>query len=766
MADPVIVNRRPAEGSTNVDVDASLLFGLRDVDTRVDLSSVYMAITYGRSVMNYIMAGLPVITDGQGEALLRYFDDANVIAPPPTEATTLILIGPGGISLRIQKSSVDVQESFLFVRYPLEPSGPVAVESGIAIPIYTSANPAHSYYDQPNHTGAVFGLINWRRGTGVYLLFMHDGISKSIHVRGPATTASGARTFIADWAVDWTGTITYRIVWDDTPGKRAIYLFADDGTTEQSLVIPESTMITLEAAGMLPGRLLGDIRTGGPAQDVVTAVTGTSSPVSGDVIDYQDAEVAGYGRALVRSGGATGDSVCLRSSSESQILSGELLEDELRAWAETGTGEVAESGSSLQFSRTDADGVGELYRERDEPDLVGEEWFLAATFSSQGISHVGSDAIWAGFLVGDGTNALYVVLLDDFADKRLGIWSGTGPLTSDFYASGIVDWTQPTSLEVAGSATGAFVRAFINEAEVPDIDSGGYPGAGFTSLTSDTKIRAGFVRDAGIQHSGQFLLGSLWFFPNAVFADPADGLPNVGPFAWTLSSAGSPTVNVVGTRYEIESAEPTYWVSYGSASANYAQDGGAWARFYGSVGAWTDSLGSSSPAASQIGPVALLPYGTTKGISLCFTQSATGTRYVYVPGLLATLGDVLEQNAVGVLISAPVDFTDAHTYLVILKHYAWVRVFLDDQTVPVIDIPWASLSKLERPAHLAALPAGTYALIGSLGLGYGVDASLTRVRAGYGEGYDFSVTHVIDEETLQERVYGSNADMVVDFEDV
>lgn len=767
MADPVLVNRKPLEGATGVSPESPILFGLRDVDTRVDLPTAYMATTYSRLL--YRAAALPLIDPalavGDGEAKISFFNDAVSVTPP---ATTAIFSLTGTPALHIEKSIGGEQKSFLFVHDSLVGDGPVSVETTLDLATTTASNPAHAYYDTADHTGMVFGMVNWRKQVGVYLLFMDDGVSKTIHVRGQATSAAGARILLANWAFDWSAaSFRYRIVWDDTPGRRGLYIFATDGTTESKVVIPSSTMDIMEAAGFLAGTVIAGTRVTGVSEDKITAVVGNSSPTGADAINVETLDVAGYGRALMIAGEPTGDATLLRATNESQVLSGALTDDELDEWFDEGTGTIARSGSSLLFTREDADGVDDLYRWKDEPDVVSEEWLLVGTFSATEISHSGSEAVWAGFYLADTTNEFNLSLLDDFTDKRIGLWkgSGTGSLTTDFYASGVVDWTLPTTIALLGSATGGFVRGHINGAATPDFDSGGYPGAGFSAVSAESELRAGFIRNSGIQHSGAFSLGTLWFFPNATFAEPADGLPDAGPFAWTVATAGAPVSAVVSGRYEIDSATAGDWIAYSQTSADYDDEAGAWVYLAGKVEAWTDVLGASDPKNSQIGPVAMLPY-STKGINLEFVETNLGTRYVYIPGNLITLSDVIAQNANGQLVSAPIDFTTDHSYMVVMKFFSWVRVYIDHASTPAIDIPWASLSQLERPAHLAVLAAGTYVLFGSLDDEAGMDVSLSYARGGYGEGYDISALHNIDEDTLVARVYGSDVDVLTDFEDV
>ena len=749
--DPVIINRRPSAGAGDIDGLQELRFGVRDIDTRVGRSSVRALLAYSRIVYegDKVPSRDPAITGvGEGRAYEGRFSDAIPVQPLGTPAAFTPVSG----GLQITKTLGTDQESFVFVSDRLVPDGPVALEVDLQVVQHTDSLPAGSFnfYDQADFAGIVVGLLNWRRKSGIYILFKDDGVTRTLALTGPALTASGSRTLLApEVVVDWAaGSVRLRLVWDDTPGHRALFFIVDDGTTEQAVALDSAAVASLVSAGMVAGLRIAGMSTSASA-DRVMAVVGTAGPAIGDSVIIERLALSGYGIPLAISGEVTSSALLTRAPNTAVPLrAGE------RDWEAGGGLEVSEDTGNVVLEAED-DGIPALLV-RDETDLVHESWLLVARLSVPVLERAtGTVYLGPEVRLSDGTQEFVLALLDDSEVRHVGLYSGSGSgdALADYAYGGEHDWTLPTTLALMGSAA-LGLRLEVDDSEY--LTSAIYSDLA-AGLDTKTRVQVGWGPGGGRLH-----ISGLWLFPNATFAEPSLGsLPEAQ--GWDKTVVGSATSALDSGRYVIDAPASGDRLIYSVSPGVYEGDaGGAW-HFRGRVRSWTDTYGAPSPENVEIGPVALVQYDTTKAATLSFVELEGGRGYAFIGSSADDLHDVVARTPRGVSISTPLNLDQTFTAIFEVKPGAYARLYLNYGTDPAIDVPWDELVKRTSPSGLPAGAAGAFGAIGETG-GLGLDVVFARF--GIGRGYDFVAEPSLTEDVLEEWVYGSDATLYVDLEDV
>jgi hypothetical protein len=189
---------------------------------------------------------------------------------------------------------------------------------------------------------------------------------------------------------------------------------------------------------------------------------------------------------------------------------------------------------------------------------------------------------------------------------------------------------------------------------------------------------------------------------------------------------------------------------------------GAAVIFKAKVAAWTDAAGAASPPRSEFGPIAAVRTSTVAA-QVRFVSGDDGVAYVFLSNEESDYLDVLAQNTVGAAISAEVDLSVAHVYLLDVRPFQYVRLYLDYSTTPAIDVSWPAAGALRTlPTNM---PSGAVIAVGSMDESAGVSCEISFARGSIGRGYDFKITTDVTEDELQDHVYGSVADLVIDVQD-
>lgn len=753
---PIIVNKRPAEGDSNVNALAPFRFGLRDEETRVSLATVYSAVAYARAV--YRPDELPdddeLLQDEGIRTRFSVFNDAAGASLPGAPADQSVQVVGLEKVYRIERSIAGPQEGFRYLEDDYVGENPYAVEVQLDLPVVSTGTTAYVTY--VDFTGAVVGFINWFRNTGVFLFFRDDG-SKKVTVAGPAIDGLGTRSVEVTVPFDWsTEAFTYKILWDETPSRRKVLVLAV-GSSGTEYVLAE--LATTVFPQFLSSVELGGNSASSPPDKVVLMV-GTDGPSAGDQIDIYKADLFRFGKALVINGGKTGSSSLSISSNELLLVQDQ---SDLVDWTESGVGELSTTDSgAIALVREAGLPAGTFSLERTEPDLVRKEWMLFAEITGRDSVHPGTFNTAMGFDVEDGTHRHVFRFLDDFFTRDMGLFSSgsLGDVEDYFTAPEPRDWEEDQQIILLGSQTRDEVRGYIeNDDELLSFSTGAYA----TTLPStETRVRFGLL-ESDVAYTGGLYLLRLWLLMNCTFYEP---LETTFPEAqgWSRVSSGSVRSLLSTDRLRLDCDISGSYDIYYIEDANYDEQSGATIFLKGKVTRWTDETGAVNPPRKPIGPIAFLA-STTVGPQLYFVESETGKRYVYLPQENNDVADVLARNAAGLRISAELDFGSDHVYMLVLKPNQHIRLYVDYSPTPIIDIPWSSKG-IGMRSFPTNMPASAVAGFGSLGENNGVDVEIAYGRVSLGTGYDLVVTPMLAEADLHDHVYGSEAELLVDFEDL
>ena len=742
MADPVIVNRRPDESETGVAVSMPFRFGVRDADTRVDLGTVHAAVLYSTAVFE--AAALPAVDPalaGTSVVFSTFNDAAGVSVPGNPCDQTLESSG-----LRIEKSDVDgsLQEGVFFVDAAAQGVRPYAVTAQIDLASVQAD--VISYLPWADAVGVLLGLVYWPENTGVFLFFRDDG-TKRVSVVGPATDGVGTRSVETTVVFDWSAeAYTYSIHIDPTIFRRKVLVFATDSEGEETLLAE----LSLDSFN----EFLGTARMGklyaATAPDRVQLVVGMDAPDTGNYVDITNFALFGFGAVLAMAGGPTAASEITVTPFESLLAAGS---EGLAEWRSQGTGTLELTDNSVILTATEG---GSFYF-RDEPDLADGEWLVLGKLAGRSTSHPGSYKTGMLLSVEDGTTAFRLHLLDDFADNLLGVEEADevaeDPSGFKLDQTG-QDWFTAFTFEMLGSASRDELVVQIDGATAIEHT---YAAAGYPASTQ-AGVKLGFVEEGTF--TGSFYLFYLWVFPNCTFFEPGDA---TYPESQGWLRAASSGTRSLPADLEVDCTAAGAFDIYYLDDATYDATSGAALIFEASISKWTDSSLAASPPRSEFGPIAAIRT-TTVAAQLYFVRDLTGTVFLYLSSDASDVSDVLAQNAAGRSRSIAIEEDTEHLYILDVKPFHSIRVYLDRDPVPVIDIPWAESSSSLR-ALPTNMPGTAVVAVGSLGEDAGVEIAFANFRASIGRGYDFHVTPVFSEEEMQEHVYGASAVLLLDVQD-
>jgi hypothetical protein len=751
---PIIVNKQPTEGDSDVNPLKPIRFGLRDEETRVPLVSTYASVVYARAVYRPEELPLldPVLSSEGIRAVFSLFNDAaGATAPGDPADQTIETVGLDDV-YRIERTTGGAQEGFLYVHDDAQGSQPYAVEAKLEFPVYSVS--AHSYVTYLDFTGVLLGLIYWPRQTGVFLFFRDDG-TKRITVAGPSADGIGTRPVEATVVFDWSAeAYTYKISWDENPARRKVLVLACDSAGDETILADISTTAFQP---FLDSVVLGGIEAKDPSERI-SMVLGTDGLTPGDYLDTYKADLFRFGRAAVIAGSPGGTSTLdIRPNEMVRI---DTLED-TEEWHSEGDGELAARGDALEIERdSDLAASSPAVLQREEPDLARNEWMVVTKIQGLESSHEGSFNTAMGIDIEDGTNRHIFRLLDNFFELDVGIFSSGNIGDSEDYATPTIpfDWTESFEVTLLGSSARNTVRAFLGNDETVAIDTGSYATA---EASTDQRITLGFIED-DLEYYGRFVFSYFWVFFNCTFYEAYEAtFPEVQ--GWMRAVSGGAR-SLVDAQLVLEDTVLGDFDIYYLEDPDYDEESGAALVLKTAVSAWVDETGAVNPPRKEIGPIAYLQ-STTVGVRLSFIETEDGTRYAFFSQELSDVGEVLSQSPDGKLLSYQIDFGEDHVYIVDLKPFKHIRLYVDYGRTPVIDIPWESkgLALRSRPADV---PVSAVIAFGSLGGDAGVSSTTAFARASIGTGYDIIAQMDFTEEQLQDHVYGSEAEVLVDFEDV
>ena len=753
MASPLIINRRPDEGDTNVSTSTPFRFGVRDLDTRADLTTVYCTATFAKAyyVPDEDLPSEAAALDG-ADITLAMFDDASGTTDPSTPCDQTLTDVGGTTVYRIEKSGLDgtPQEGVLYITLPAQATPhPYSARATLDL-AFVTADPDYAYTTVGDFVGVVVGLVYWPENTGIFLFFRDDGVTKCIDIVGPSTDGVGTRSVSTTAVYDWSAKTTYSIHLDPSVYARAAKVLATAADGTETLLAE----VDLDAINeFLPSVRMGDLDAESRPMDRVTMVVGLDGVYQGNYIDIYDIAFANFGRVLLHNGTQTGASSVETLPSEVIEVVGTNGVDE---WSADGASEAEITSTAFKMTASAAPAV---YR-RDEPDLASGEWLVIARIAGENASHAGVYYTGMGVMVEDGTRRFKLSLLDDFSAHTIGVDHAGAEedaiLVGYHLPADAVEWEDGVSFTLLGSTALDALRLYLHGTD--DVTAVVDESYGIGDSTTAARLSFGFIETGAL--SGDFYLVYLWAFPNCTFYE---GVEATYPDAqgWTQTSAGG-TRQLVGGSLEVDCTAAGAYDIYYIDDATYDETSGAAIIFKATISAWTDAGGAANPVRSEFGPVAAVRTSTV-AVQVRFVVTDDGVAYVFLSNEESDFQDVIAQNTAGQAISAEVDLDIAHVYLLDVKPLKYVRLYLDYSTTPAVEVAWpASNTMRALPPNL---PPTAVVAWGSLDEETGVKVVIPWFRASVGRGYDFKAALAVTEAERRAGVYGSFADVLVDVRD-
>lgn len=756
MADPVEVNLTPSEGE-EFSPSQPIYFGVRDSDNRVDRSSVVALATFSSVV--YEAQELPlqapflfdIFRDGVPDTATANRADLVLDTSSMTVGDdVLVLTAPG------TKSS-----NTMFCRAASTPSRTCGAEFRFSVPVLPATGTATEYQTNGDYNGVMLGMAHWASNTGIFVFCCDDG-TKYLEIGGPAEDSSGNRTTVR-FNHDWDQpTHSIRIVFDASGHTGKAYVLLTDESTGDEERAYEVNISSLSK--FLASTRLGFIEPG--AGDVVSSFIGIDQERAGELEIYKMI-LEGHGEALVSGGG-----VAFGQTGTAEATG--LLHAAMRADVNRMRRNSFTYLDTTEFLTFQSAGSQNSMVRSEEPRCANDSWLMFLWGRPQQSVHTASYNTGVGFSVGNGSHQYRLRFLDDgtkqfgFYDDAGGTGTGNLELPSNYEAVEF-DWvaTAPKILTYLKSS-----ELFCTAAEslLAETDFS-FRSTTLTELTDtgSPRLDLGFLDQDGSTYSyeGYFTVENFFFMPEAEIAHEGDFS------SWAYS--GTATATVVSKVLELR---PSDTDQYGFYSLSYAAQkysegvSGISVLFRAKIGDITDQFGQVN--AVRIPSPALLGISSTATgyIQLQFVKSEDGSEtFAFVSQDAQDYKEVLNPTSeTGQLISTSIDPTTEHYYLLSYQPGKGLRLFIDFESEPSIDIPWEDVSVASK-ADVDDLLSGLTVAIGSIPtLSFGtkynrMDVDLRMAAVCLGSGYDYAVTLGASRETLESKIYGTKANTFIDFLD-
>jgi hypothetical protein len=797
MASPKVENLQPGEGDTGFTPTDPVRFSVRDEDTSINKSTVDSIITFSK--VSYFPEALPA-----GDSYLDVFGDALPVPRPGVNVDQYLaddipydsdgdLIDDSfyGPVLTLEKAIAgeNTEQGVLFVEADITEVTPVGCEVQMGIQSYTRG--AASYFPDPDFVGAVAGFIYWPQNTGVFVFFKDDGGGVlSIEVTGPAQDGAGTRlvsnTTVYDWSEKLHAPVSIRVVWDPTPRRRKVWVFA---TNESSGEFEETLLLEslIDDLGVFQEAARMGIGYAESPPDKAVAIGGISSGDVGDFVEIHNINVDEYGQFLLASGGGTLKSEYGWEPSDSLLVS--QFEDAAKWNTSELEDLVSEAGGTFTIEKEETSGNASMFFK--ESDLLSRRFILLFSGSVRSSVHSGSQSSGVGIDIDDGTSLTAIRFLDDFSEQRLGVlFDGTNRDTTTSFYVAASEWarTTPEILVFADAAQDLF-DMFISEE--PTVSAGlldtaaisvPYPSVPSTYSSPTTSV--GFVdgEETALLYAGDLIVDRYLLLPNArifsprsAIAEAAIPLPDqVGTWEpWVQTLSGTPTIT------EAPSEDSPYWSIEGAVSTDYAfytlsvpadeytpGEHGISLMARIQVNSWVDRYGATSTPRIPTCAVMALDTGDDLFAQLQFVVASTGEAYAFLSNSPSDFLEVLNQTQFGQEISTLVDLSQPHTYILSYKPGKGVFLFVDMNLTPAVSLAWTDRSAVQRESTY--LSAGMTASVGVIPVSAdGETASVVfgNIAVSTGSGFDFSVSMVVSDEVLEDRIFGAAANVFVDVTD-
>lgn len=390
---PFIINLAPTPGELEFGLTSPIRFSIRDADTFISPTSVQITVGYAHIKANGAQEFDVVLPRTIRSSILP---GAVITVIQPTIVPVV-----GGIS--ITKTSSNNQPS-VYVTALDAKSGIHSFLSTIVIEPTLVSN------GQP---GAVFGVENGPRNTGVYVFLEITGGIPLLRMCGPANSV-GVRSPNTVIARNWVGPTRYIIVWNELTQKVELYRLIDESTTS---LINSENISSFQEFDPISG---GTPKKGGSGD--VTMVYGIEGQTGEQVIIGNVALTIDVGFPIIGLT-RTGEFQTLRRTDETiRYDGGHPIKSLISSWFGpddkffdvpdlAGVIKVL-STNAVRLTKLTLNSSMALYRE--EPSLFGSDtdgFMIEGSFFAIPSQLISSKITGMGFFVFDGQSVYYLGLL-------------------------------------------------------------------------------------------------------------------------------------------------------------------------------------------------------------------------------------------------------------------------------------------------------------------------------------------------------------------
>lgn len=746
-----LVNVAPVPESTGMLVDDYYRVALRDDVTRVDKSSLLAQVAYSKASYEG-GPDLPEVLGALvgGSSFVAAFSDAGATSVPSSDVVGRVP-GPPMVMTRILGGA---HRGAQFLE-SVPVASPYVFEADVLPTAWTLG--AASYLNDVRYIGVCFGFIFGPDKTGIFGFLLDDGGVKKVMLSG-ADDGTGARPGSVEIVHDWSLGYVYKFVWDPARDLVDVYARLSSDVDALATLLHSFTLSALPP--FVANVAFGSTPISPTSADVPTIMgfLNLDSPTIADSVSSEFLRLFEFGRNLIVGGVTQGGVNEILSATD--IILADMRVPAAKAmtpWEHsTPTGAITGGSSGTVISKVKGtdDGSLRVLMRRDEPAFsIADGVMLYAQFQAVTEEHFGTIGTGMGFAFDDGVGRLLLMLLDDFADKRVGVFQvGSNIALSSYQAALALDWeTSSVSIKMfVNGARGTITVYVMGDDDTPILEAS---TATLAASLGAPVVEAGHVDIYSARPVfGSLTLTEMQYGLDVVEYDTSEGVVPAAatpPWTETVSGAGAGSSVMAAGLFVLTDNDYGLGALQGRRLERRTIPAfgtliGATVEGRFQITAWSNQAGNQEPL-EPINAGLAIDDGTVV-VHLAFVETLYG-KFVYLPQKDAaqTLTDVILQNAAGRTLSASVDFTALHTYRLEKKPGLHIKLYIDDSFTPAITLAWDNDLGFDMQPTFGL---GVGVLFGSFDPSRKSTSKWKRTVFSAGNGYDLAVRPAL---TIEER---------------
>jgi hypothetical protein len=415
-------------------------------------------------------------------------------------------------------------------------------------------------------------------------------------------------------------------------------------------------------------------------------------------------------------------------------------------------------------------GAGRMAYQKQEPRLepgpLSRDGFMVEALMSGTVLLRSTDSNGMGFLVDDGERSYRVLMLDDTAQRTIGIQKNVSlanSLPGHWIPTTPVDFLTPRLVRLVADRHRGKLELVVDEEKVLSLPFSCELPAAVDSLG---RVQVGHVFSTGSE--ADFQLGFLSYLSRYLAWEGGDGLypndPALSPeiqFVLSSGGEGASTLEDGGLTlskraYNAEGSRRFY-----SRPVAFREVGGLQVDFRAQVLRYADENGEQDAPHASVGAGLKLFFGNHV-LYLGFYDCGThGRRVGILPGQ-GRASDIIQQTELGRRYSGKIDWTKDVPYRLVVKAYdrisLWAGSILD---APLIEIPWNRITdSFDLPQDFSDPGLAFGHFEGS----YSSETWWGCIRWGLSNGYEISLAQAYP-EGLGPHVFGGRTLLLTEFEE-